>query len=213
MSAIWSVGERRRRVEAWFEDGRPIDPLVLRAMIRVPRHAFVPEELQEVAYDDRPLPIGLGQTISQPSLVARMTDLLDVRPDSRVLEIGTGSGYQAAVLAHLTPHVFTIEVLPELAERAGVLLRSLGYESIRFRTGDGAIGWPEEAPFDRVLLTCAAEGLPPALWEQLKPGGRALFPMGDPGDTQILTLADKLADGHARIRRLMPVRFVPLTSG
>ena len=208
--------ERRRMVKTWIEDGpadrEPVrDRRVLRAMTAVPRHAFVPEDLQDAAYDDRPLPVGHGQTISQPWMVAKMTEILDLKPDSRVLEIGTGSGYQAAILYQLTPHVFTIEVVEPLAARAWALLDRLGYAGIRRRIGDGSRGWPEEAPFDRLILTCAAGRLPVPLWKQLKPGGRAVFPLGEPDSAQTLMLVEKSPDGSPRPTALMAVQFVPLT--
>jgi protein-L-isoaspartate(D-aspartate) O-methyltransferase len=208
--------ERRRLVAdqlASGPDGREpvLDRSVLRAMGLVPRHRFVPEGLREQAYEDHPLPIGGGQTISQPYMVAKMSELLKVEPDSKILEIGTGSGYQAAVLAHLTPYVFSIEVVAELADRARALLAGLGYDTVRVRSGDGALGWPEEAPFDRVLLTCATGRLPEALWAQLKPGGRAVFPLGEPFSTQVLMVVDKGSDGAAHAVPVMPVRFVPMT--
>jgi protein-L-isoaspartate(D-aspartate) O-methyltransferase len=209
--------EERRRLAAELAAGRDgrdpvLDRRVLAAMATVPRHAFVPEDLQDQAYEDHPLPIGAGQTISQPYIVAKMTELLRVEPDSRVLEIGTGSGYQAAVLARLTRGVYSIEVIPELADRARALLERLGCGTVRVRTGDGALGWPEEAPFDRLLLTCAAERLPDELWRQLKAGGRAVYPVGAPESFQVLMVAEKALDGTARALPVMPVRFVPMTS-
>jgi protein-L-isoaspartate(D-aspartate) O-methyltransferase len=187
---------------------RGIDnPLVLDAMSRVPRHRFVPELLRARAYDDSPLPIGEGQTISQPFVVAYMTDLLDVRPSHRVLEIGTGSGYQAAVLAELVREVYTIEIVPVLARRARAVLDELGYRNVHAREGNGYLGWPEAAPFDRVLLTAAPEEVPPALVEQLATGGLLVAPVGR-GDQRIVILR-KTEQGVVR-RETLPVRFVPM---
>lgn len=210
------IHERRQMVQTQISspgNGRhPVrDPRVLDAMRAVPRHAFVPQALRSHAYEDRPLLIGREQTISQPYMVARMTELLRVEPESRVLEIGTGSGYQAAVLAHLTPHVYTIEILPEHAARARTTLRELGYASVRCRLGDGSLGWPEEAPFDRIIVTCASPMLPPRLWEQLKEGGLLVFPQGEPSSAQWLIVAEKTTEGECFMRYVMPVAFVPLT--
>ncbi|MGH7185866.1 MAG: protein-L-isoaspartate(D-aspartate) O-methyltransferase, partial [Pseudomonadota bacterium] len=151
---------------------------VLEAMRRAPRHAFVPADMRELAYDDRPLPIGYGQTISQPYIVALMTDLLRLAPGDRALEIGTGSGYQAAVLAELGYQVYTIEIVPALAEQAAKRLSDLGYNAVHVREGDGYFGWPEAAPFDAIVVTAAAPQIPPPLLEQLKPGGRMIIPIG-----------------------------------
>jgi protein-L-isoaspartate(D-aspartate) O-methyltransferase len=194
-------------------DGRPRirDPRVLSAVRAVPRHAFVPREQQRYAYEDRPLPIGLDQTISQPYIVALMTELLEVAPGSRVLEVGTGSGYQAAVLAHLTPHVWSIEIVAPLADRARSALAAEGYDTVVVRTGDGYQGWPEHAPFDAILLTCAAPELPAPLWDQLRPGGRVVMPLGDPRRFQELVVIEKTHDGQRNTRRVTPVAFVPMT--
>jgi protein-L-isoaspartate(D-aspartate) O-methyltransferase len=186
---------------------------VLDAMRRAPRHAFVPADLRDRAYDDRPLPIGYGQTISQPYIVALMTDLLRLAPRSRVLEIGTGSGYQAAVLAELGHQVHTIEIVPGLAEQAAKRLSDLGYDTVRVREGDGYFGWPDAAPFDAIVVTAAAPQIPPPLLEQLKPGGRMVIPIGAAFLTQQLMLIEKLADGTIRTEALLPVAFVPLTRG
>jgi protein-L-isoaspartate(D-aspartate) O-methyltransferase len=196
-------------------DGRtPVkSEAVLEAMRAVPRHVFVPAELREQAYADSPLPIGQGQTISQPYIVALMTEHLDLKPDSRVLEIGTGSGYQAAVLAHLTPHVYTVEILEPLARKAKATLAEQGYKEVECRPGDGYHGWPEKGPFDGIIVTCAAGHLPPPLWEQLKPGGRILIPIGGPYEVQRLVLITKTEDGKRRSKTLLPVRFVPLVRG
>lgn len=189
------------------------DPATLDAMRRVPRHEFVPEELRPAAYADQPLPIGHGQTISQPYIVGHMTELLELASGERVLEIGTGSGYQAAILAELTPHVFTIEIIPALAERAGATFRRLGLTGIQTREADGHHGWPEAAPFDAIIVTAAAASIPPPLLEQLAPGGRMIVPVGATPWTQNLVLVTKDGTGQIRTRTLIPVRFVPLTGG
>ncbi len=187
------------------------DTAVLHAMRAVPRHVFVPRGLQKQAYEDSPLPIGHGQTISQPYIVAVMTDLLMVTPESKVLEIGTGSGYQAAVLAQLTPHVYTIEIIEPLATRAAQALADEGYKEVNVRHGDGYYGWPEAGPFDAIVVTCAAGHLPPPLWEQLEPGGRIVIPIGGPYSVQRLVVVEKSDDGKRRTRAVMDVRFVPMT--
>ncbi len=195
-------------------DGRDrIDGEVLAAMRRVPRHLFVPDELTGLAYADRPLPIGYSQTISQPYIVALMTDLLDLESGDVVLELGTGSGYQAAVLGELVSRAFTIEIVPGLAEQAAARLAQLGYENIAVREGDGYYGWPEHAPFDAIIVTAAASHVPPPLVQQLKPGGRMIIPVGTRFSVQHLLLVEKEADGPVRTRQLLPVRFVPLTGG
>ncbi len=185
------------------------DERVLAAMRRVPRHLFVPDELQPFAYGDEPLPIGEGQTISQPYIVAYMTTALKLNEGERILEVGTGSGYQTAVLAEVSAEVFTVELLGRLSERAQPLLRSLGYTNIRFRVGDGTYGWREEAPFDGILVTAAAEAIPRRLEEQLAPGGRMIIPVGV--GFQELILVRRGRNGF-RKKRLLPVRFVPLIS-
>jgi protein-L-isoaspartate(D-aspartate) O-methyltransferase len=188
------------------------DERVLAAMAQVPRERFLPEELQRHAEDDRPLPIGHGQTISQPFIVAYMTAALHLRGGERVLEVGTGSGYQTAILAHLAEEVFSVEIVPELAERARSLLqKQLGLANVRLRTGDGALGWPEEAPFDRVIVTAAAPAVPPDLVGQLAPGGRMILPVGDAPEGQVLRLLDRAPDGALTETDLLGVRFVPLT--
>ena len=184
---------------------------VLDVMERVPRHLFVPEELKSQAYEDRPLPIGYGQTISQPYIVALMTDLLGLGEGDVVLEVGTGSGYQAAVLAHLVRRVHTIEIVPELAEISARRFERQGYMSISRRQGDGYYGWPEKAPFDAIVVTAAASHVPPPLIDQLKPGGRMIIPLGNPFFTQVLMIVEKGRDGAVRTRQVLPVRFVPLT--
>jgi protein-L-isoaspartate(D-aspartate) O-methyltransferase len=187
------------------------DPDVLEAMRTAPRHAFVPERVRTRAYQDTPLPIGHGQTISQPYIVALMTELLDLSPDEKVLEIGTGSGYQAAVLAHLTPNVYTVEIIEALADRARRALEAQEYDAIECLHADGYDGWKEHAPFDAIIVTCAAGHLPPPLWEQLKPGGRIVIPIGGPYEVQRLVRVFKEADGSRRSETIMSVRFVPLT--
>ena len=183
---------------------------VRQALLEVPRHAFVPDALQDAAYDNGPLPIGEGQTISQPYIVAIMTELLGLAPEHRVLEIGTGSGYQTAILARLVRQVYSIEIVAGLAKRAAQRLKLLGYDNVQTRTGDGYHGWPEEAPFDAVIITAATAAVPPPLLEQLKPGGRLIAPL-DVGFDQELTLIEKAADGGLQHRKLLPVAFVPLT--
>jgi protein-L-isoaspartate(D-aspartate) O-methyltransferase len=187
------------------------DERVLAALRTVPRHLFVPESLSADAYQDSPLPIGHGQTISQPYIVAFMTEALEMRPGDRVLEVGTGSGYQAAVLAELTDRVFTVEILEPLARQAEERLKRLGYASVRVRHGDGYYGWEEEAPFDRIIVTAAAGHVPPPLVRQLKPGGRIVIPIGGVYEVQTLMLVEKDADGRIGSRQLLPVRFVPMT--
>ena len=184
---------------------------ILAAMRNVPRHAFVPRKLARQAYHDGPLPIGHGQTISQSYIVALMTDYLKLTPQSKVLEIGTGSGYQAAVLAELTPHTYTVEIIKPLAERAAKTLREQGYTGVHTRRADGYFGWEEEAPFDAIIVTCAAGHLPPPLWGQLKPGGRIVIPIGGPYETQRLVVVTKTPDGKRESRTITAVRFVPLT--
>ena len=186
------------------------DSSVLEAMRNVPRHWFVPSAQQPSAYADSPLPIGHGQTISQPFIVAYMTSVLPLDPNSRVLEIGTGSGYQAAVLNEFTPHVYTIEIVRPLGERAIRTFQEHGYDAIRVKIGDGYKGWPEVAPFDAIIVTCAPDKIPPPLLGQLKPGGRMMIPVGDRWSLQELVLVDKTAAGKISKRSVMPVRFVPL---
>ncbi len=186
-----------------------LDPRVLDAMAEVPRHHFVPRELQHAAYADSPIPIGCDKTVSQPFMVALMTDLLDIEPGARVLEIGTGFGYHAAILAELADEVFTVEIHEELAQEGESRLDAFGYENIGFKVGDGAQGWPEHAPFDRILVAAAPELLPPALIQQLRPGGRMVVPAGLP-DSQQLLVVDKDANGHIATREVLQVVFSPL---
>ncbi|MCP4204430.1 MAG: protein-L-isoaspartate(D-aspartate) O-methyltransferase [bacterium] len=188
-----------------------LDPKVLEALGRVPRHEFVSESLRQYAYLNRPLPIGHGQTISQPYIVAIMTDLLRTDPEDEILEVGTGSGYQAAVLAEMVKKVYSIEIIPELGESARERLGRLGYKNIETRIGDGYYGWKDHAPFDAIIVTAAGGHVPPPLLEQLKPGGRMLIPVGSPFWVQHLMEITKSADGEIRSRRVLPVSFVPLT--
>lgn len=191
--------------------GRPVpSEAVMKAMGHVPREAFVAERDRAVAYENRPLAIGHGQTISQPFIVALMTELLDLSPDDRVLEIGTGCGYQAAVLAELAEAVFSIELIGELAASAQSRLHQLGYRNIRVRQGDGFLGWPEEAPFDAIIVTAAPEELPGKLVEQLREGGRLVIPIGPRGDSQMLWRGVRQADGSIDMQRKLPVAFVPM---
>jgi protein-L-isoaspartate(D-aspartate) O-methyltransferase len=183
---------------------------VLRAMRDTPRHEFMPENVRRLAYEDRAIPIGYDQTISQPSLVAFMTETLDVGKGHRVLEIGTGSGYQAAVLATLAGEVYTIEIVPELARSSAETLKRLGYRNIIPRQGNGYLGWPEKAPFDRIMLTAAPPQLPQALIDQLKPGGKLLAPVGRTPLDQELVLVEKSMSGEITKRSILAVRFVPM---
>lgn len=205
------LAERERMVAEQIEARGVRDALVLAAMRAVPRHWFVPEGFQAEAYGDGPLPIGSSQTISQPYIVARMTEALDLQPGERVLDIGTGSGYQAAVLAEITPHVWSIEIVPELARAAKERLAARGYATIEVREGDGWQGWPELAPFDAILLAAAPETVPPALLQQLAPNGRLCLPVGGRNQSQELQVLTRQPDGSITTRRLDMVRFVPMT--
>jgi protein-L-isoaspartate(D-aspartate) O-methyltransferase len=186
------------------------DPRVLDAMRAVPRHEFVPAAVRDDAYLDSPLPIGHGQTISQPYIVALMTELARPSPTDRALEVGTGSGYQAAVLSRLVARVFSVELVDELAQSASATLHRLGYPNVTVRSGDGYLGWPDEAPFDIILVTAAPEDVPAALVAQLKPGGRLIVPVGRVWDVQDLKLIEKDAAGKVSTRSVIPVRFVPM---
>jgi protein-L-isoaspartate(D-aspartate) O-methyltransferase len=204
------AAERRAMVAEQIADRGIAHAPTLAALRAVPRHRYVPEALQRAAYDDSPLPIGYGQTISQPYIVAFMTEAAKLTRDSKVLEIGTGSGYQAAVAAEISEQVFSIEIVPALAQRAKTALEATGYERVQVREGDGFHGWPEEAPFDVIIVTAAAETIPPPLIAQLKEGGRMLIPVGPQFGAQNLVLVTKQG-GRVRSRTLMPVRFVPFT--
>lgn len=199
---------RHRMVEKQIVAREVSHAATLAAMRKVPRHRFVPRDLLKLAYADQPLPIGLGQTVSQPYIVARMTEQIAPTREMRVLEIGTGSGYQAAVLAEICAEVFTIEIVPELGKQAAALLDELGYRNIHTRIGDGWAGWPEAAPFDAIIITAAAESIPPPLLAQLKEGGRLIIPLGPQGGAQELVLVTKQA-GRVETHPLIPVRFVP----
>ena len=188
-----------------------LDSRVLSAIGREPRHEFVPGNVREDAYENRPLPIGYGQTISQPYIVALMTDLLEPEDDHVVLEVGTGSGYQAAILARLVKHVYTMEIVEPLADRASATLDRLGYDNVTVRHGDGYFGWSDHAPYDGIIVTAAGSSIPPPLVEQLKPGGKMILPVGGRFTAQYLVLVTKAADGSTRTRQILPVRFVPLT--
>lgn len=185
------------------------DKSVLEAMEKVPRHRFVPQQLRGSAYSDGPLPIGKGQTISQPYIVALMTQLARPKPDSRVLDVGTGSGYQAAVLAEIVDQVYSIEIVESLAEEAAERLKRLGYENVEVRSGDGYRGWPEHAPFDLIIVAAAPDHVPQPLVDQLAPGGRLIIPVGK--YFQSLMLIEKHADGSVEERNVAPVAFVPMT--
>jgi len=190
---------------------RSIDRRVMDVMAKVPRHEFVPAYLRSSAYANIPLPIGNGQTISQPFIVALMTDLLETKKDDVVLEVGTGSGYQAAVLSGLVKKVYTIEIIKELGESAGERLSRLRYRNVEVRIGDGYFGWEEHAPFDAIIVTAAAGHVPPPLIKQLKPGGRIIIPVGGTYQVQMLMVVTKDASGTLKTRQVLPVRFVPLT--
>ena len=203
---------RRRMIERDIA-GRGIkDQRVLRAMGTLPRHLFVPEQLRSSAYEDRPVPIGSGQTISQPYIVAFMTELLELKGDEQVLEIGTGSGYQTAVLAALAHKVSSVEIVADLSARAEEVLKRLNIDNVKLRVGNGFHGWAEEGPFDRIMVTAAAPDIPPPLWSQLREGGILIMPLGKEGHTQQLIRARKTG-GRQVIEEHSPVIFVPLTGG
>lgn len=195
--------------------GSPYDPVtdrkVLDAMKKVPRHKFVPRYQRASAYGNYPLPIGNGQTISQPLIVAHMTELLEIEPGDSILEIGTGSGYQAAVLSELTPHVFTIEIIEKLGLKARETLENLGYKTVKVKIGDGYYGWEEYAPYDGIIVTCAPEDIPKPLIDQLNPGGRIVIPLGREGLIQNLVVVRKDKKGKIHKKELYGVRFVPMT--
>jgi protein-L-isoaspartate(D-aspartate) O-methyltransferase len=203
--------EHEVRLYGLGEGTHQLDPRVRAAMAKVPRERFVSPDSAAAAYDNRPLPIGHRQTISQPLIVAAMTQLLQIGPGAHVLEVGTGSGYQTAVLAELAAQVSTIEIVEPLAAGAREILAELGYDNVAFRCGDGAAGWPERAPFDAIIVTAAAREIPQALVDQLKPGGRLVIPVGPEVSGQDLLLVEKDAAGRVRERPLFSVAFVPLT--
>lgn len=203
--------EQEVRDTSLYLDKHVLDARVMQVLARVPRHEFVPESERRYAYQNRPLAIGHGQTISQPYIVAIMTDLLKPKPMDKVLEVGTGSGYQAAVLAELVQQVYTIEIIEPLGVRAGKVLETLGYDNVKTRVGDGYYGWEEQAPFDSIIVTAAAGHIPPPLIKQLKPGGRMVIPVGSRFLTQELVLLEKDPSGEITTRQILPVRFVPLT--
>jgi protein-L-isoaspartate(D-aspartate) O-methyltransferase len=216
-AAAWAVGAdrdaafekaRERMVRTQLQRRGISDPVTLEAMASVPRHLFVSPDLAEEAYTDGPLPIGFGQTISQPYIVAFMTETVRPGPKKKILEVGTGSGYQAAVLAETGAEVYTIEIIPELAESAAARLQRLGYAGVHVKEGDGYFGWEEHAPYDAVVVTAAAPFIPPPLLDQLKTGGRMLIPVGSPFLLQTLMLVEK-GEEETISRSLMPVRFVP----
>ncbi len=204
---------RDARITADYTGRTAFDPRVMASLASVPRHEFVPPDLQLSAYENRPLPIGYGQTISQPYIVALMTDLLNPKSGDVMLEVGTGSGYQAAVLAKLIKQVYTIEIIPPLAKRATERLKRLRYDNVVTRVGDGYYGWEAHAPFDGIIVTAAATQIPPPLIKQLKPGGRMVIPVGSRFLTQELLLIEKTPTGDIKTRQILPVRFVPLTGG
>jgi protein-L-isoaspartate(D-aspartate) O-methyltransferase len=199
-----------RETSAYLGTDR-LDPAVMRALRVVPRERFVPAALRDLAYGNHPLPIGYGQTISQPYIVAVMSHLAGVRPGDRVFELGTGSGYQAAVLAEMGAEVYTVEIVPELARRAAAVLAELDYTKVRVRAGDGYLGWPESAPFAAILVTAAGPEIPRPLVDQLQAGGRLVMPLGGEWQDQTLVVLTKQADGSLHRRDVLPVRFVPIT--
>jgi protein-L-isoaspartate(D-aspartate) O-methyltransferase len=204
------VKSREEMVRNQLAAGGIRNPEVLQAMTEVPRHEFVPASLRPYAYADGPLPIGHGQTISQPFIVAYMTQALELGKEDTVLEVGTGSGYQAAILGKLAKEVYTIEIVPPLAESAKVILSKLGFENVHVRLGDGYLGWPEKAPFDAIIVTCAPDHVPEPLVSQLKEGGRLVIPVGTAGGIQQLVLLKK-RNGQISKEKMLDVRFVPMT--
>jgi protein-L-isoaspartate(D-aspartate) O-methyltransferase len=205
------AAERMRMIGEDIASRGIVDPKILSVMSKVPRQLFVPEDLMSLAYADNPLPIGFGQTISQPYIVALMTQSIEPKKTDRVLEIGTGSGYQAAVLAELFPEVYTVEIIPELATRANVTLAGLGYRNVYVRNADGYFGWEEHAPYDAIMVTAAVDHVPPHLIEQLAEGGRLILPLGSIRYYQTLTLVTKEKDGELTTQYITGVAFVPLT--
>lgn len=213
-----AFGERVSEREEMVKDGienyphQPVrDPKVLEAMRRVPRHVFIPLDYRQESYKNRPIVIGYNQTISQPFIVASMTEILDIQIDHRILEIGTGSGYQAAVLGELCKHVYTIEIISSLGLKAKKLLAELGYEHIQVKIGDGYEGWPDVAPFDRIIVTCAPNKIPPPLIDQLARGGKIVIPVGKANQIQYVVVVTKDKQGRVSQERRYPVRFVPMT--
>lgn len=203
--------EERKRMVNRIRDAYGLhDKKILDAMLNVPRHWFVPQNVQSEAYADNPLPIGHGQTISQPFIVAYMTHVLELEPTDKVLEVGTGSGYQAAVLTEFTPHVYSIEIIEPLAETAKKTLQNRGYKTVHVRCGDGYKGWSEHSPFDAIIVTCAPDHIPSPLLEQLKPKGKIIIPVGDEHEVQDLFLVTKDENGKISKKSVMSVRFVPL---
>jgi protein-L-isoaspartate(D-aspartate) O-methyltransferase len=203
--------EQDVRETSLYLDKTSLDPQVIEVMGQVPRHQFVPLAVREKAYENRPLPIGHGQTISQPYIVAIMTDLISPEPDARALEVGTGSGYQAAVLSRLIDKVYTMEIVEPLGKQAIKRLEGLGYDNIEVSIADGYYGWKAHAPFDIIIVTAAASHIPPPLIKQLKPGGKMIIPVGSRFMTQQLLLVDKDVEKEITVRQILPVRFVPLT--
>jgi protein-L-isoaspartate(D-aspartate) O-methyltransferase len=211
--ALLAEIEQDVRDTAEFLNRRALDERVMRALASVPRHEFVPASERDSAYDNRPLPIGHGQTISQPYIVAIMTDLVEPRAGCRAFELGTGSGYQAAILSELCENVYTVEIVEPLGIEARDRLKRLGRTNVEVRIGDGYYGWKEHAPFDVIVVTAVASHIPPPLIEQLKPGGHMILPVGTRFTTQQLVLVQKSPDGHLTTRQVLPVAFVPLTGG
>ena len=210
MTMVKEIEDDVRRT-SFALDTESLDPRVMDAMASVPRHRLIPDDVRDSAYENRPLPIGHGQTISQPYIVAVMTDLLKTTPSSRVLEVGTGSGYQAAILAELVKQVYSIEIIEPLGLLARDNLAALGYRNVEVRIGDGYFGWKEQAPFDAIVVTAAASHIPPPLIEQLRNGGRMIIPVGSRFMVQQLVLVEKDDAGQVTTRQILPVRFVPLT--
>lgn len=207
----YAAARRALVAELRAEHDPRLDPAALDLLAKVPRHVFVPAAQRAAAYENRPLAIGYGKTISQPYIVALMTSLAKPQPDQKILEIGTGSGYQAAVLAEAGAQVYSVEIIEPLGRAAARRLQAQGYRNVHTRIGDGYYGWQEHAPFDAIVVTAAASSVPPPLIAQLRPGGRMVIPVGGSFFTQTLMLIEKQADGRVRSRQLMPVRFVPLT--